>query len=324
MLKKILSIGLILLIACVCGCSAQPPTVEIGEPADGEPSSAKATVIVTRDFGKELILEQEIEIEPGTSALHVLQMAADVETNYGGGFVNSINGISSEYEGTSNSQRDWFFYINGVSSNIGANDYILRDGDVEHWDFRDWSYHQFIPAIIGDFPQPFRSGYKAEAKPTVVVYEQPFLEQAQSLVEEMEELGVSDVSACSNNQLSNEAKQNSNLVIMAGSENELILELNGEHKRLGFYSYLEQGTLIALDAEGSISGELGVGCGLIQATQNPWNPKGIGIGESVAWMVTGTDSNGVENAADILINHHQELRRAFAVVISEGDIFRTP
>ncbi|GAI85551.1 unnamed protein product, partial [marine sediment metagenome] len=35
---------------------------------------------------------------------------------------------------------------------------------------------------------------------------------------------------------------------------------------------------------------------LIQATQNPWNPKGIGACENVVWLVSGTDEAGVKDA----------------------------
>jgi len=229
MLKRAFYLALALLLtALLCGCLNQSPAVESGG------VKAEVTIVVTRDFGKELLLEREIEIEPDTSALDALQMVADVETKYGGGFVSSINGISLEYGGANKSKKDWFFYINGVASNMGAKDYILQDGDVEHWDFKDWSYHQFVPAIIGNFPQPFQSGYQGNLKPTVVVYEEAFIKEAQSLAEKLKESGISKVSATRHDLLSDEAKEQSNLIIIAGPENEIISELNSRHKKLGF------------------------------------------------------------------------------------------
>ena len=281
-------------------------------------------MVVTRDFGRELILEQKVEIEADTSAMAALQMVADVETKYGGGFVASINGISTEYAGANKSKADWFFYINGIAVNIGARDYILHAGDVEHWDFRVWSYHQFIPAIIGDFPQPFQSGYRDKLKPTSVVYEEAFSSEAEALVEKMKNYGITEVQAIRCDQLPDEAKGNSNLIIVAVPDNTLISELNNAHKKLGFYTYFEQNTLIALDAEGNISGKFGEGRGLVQATQNPWNPKGVGSGENVVWMVTGTDANGVRSSAKALTENTVELRHAFAVVISDNEIMKVP
>ena len=275
MLKRLLSFILLLsLITTLCTCSEQTPPSD-SQPEESEKSAHEVTIVVTLDFGKELVLERKIAIEPATTAIDALQMVAELETKYGGGFVSSINGISSEYEGATKIRKDWFFYINGIASSLGANDYILQDGDIEHWDFKDWSYQPSVPAIIGEFPQPFRSGYQDKLKPTVVVYEEPFLEEALSVVGKLEELGISTISTQTHGQLSDETKESSNLIIIAESENELVSELNGAHKRLGFYVYIEQNKLITLDAGGNLSQEFGAGCGLIQATQNSWHPNGI-------------------------------------------------
>ncbi len=281
-------------------------------------------MVVTRDFGRDLILEQEIELEAGTSAMAALQMVADVETKYGGGFVSSINGISSEYAGANQSKTDWFFYINGIAGNTGAGDYILRAGDIEHWDFRAWNYHQFVPAIIGDFPQPFQSGYQDKLKPTAVVYEEAFSSEAEALAERLNKYGVTEISAVRCDLLTDEARENSNLIIVALPDNTLISELNKAHKKLGFYVYFDQRELITLDAEGSPSWKYSEACGLIQATQNSWNPNGVGSGENVVWMVTGTDVDGARSAAQALVNNDVELRNAFAVVISDNKIMKVP
>ncbi len=313
----------LLLVSLLWGCTTWLPP-QNDSPTHSEPAKRQVTVVVTQDFGKELLLEQETEIEADTSAMAALQTVADVETKYGGGFVSSINGISSECEGASQSKKDWFFYINGITSNIGARDYILRDGDVEHWDFRDYSYHQFIPAIIGDFPQPFHSGYQDKLKPTLVVYEEVFSAEAEALVKKLEGYGVTEVSAVSYDLLSNEAKENSNLIIIAVPQNILISELNNAHKKLGFYAYFEQNTLISLDAEGNPSRKFVKGCGLIQATQNPWNPKGIGSGENVVWVITGTDVNSIKNTAEMLATDNDGLHHTFSVVISDKKVIKIP
>jgi hypothetical protein len=65
--------------------------------------------------------------------MDALQQAANVETR--GGFVVAINETRSQYP---DANKDWFFYINDTSMNVGAAAYILHDGDVEHWDFHEW------------------------------------------------------------------------------------------------------------------------------------------------------------------------------------------
>lgn len=310
----------LLFIVPLAGCSAKTTPPASGNTAD----NPTVTIVITRDFGRELIVEQEISINPGTSAMDALQTVASVGTKYGGGFIDSINGISSEYGGSGNTQRDWFFYVNGISSNVGAGDYILRDGDVEHCDFRDWSYQMSVPAIIGDYPQPFLSGFGGDTAPTIVVYEDSFSDEAASLVESLEQSGVTQVSSVPANELQTGDKAQSNLIIIAGPQNSLICELNDLHKRLGFYAYIEYGVLVSLDAAGNRNGEHGTGCGLIQATQNPWNPNGTGACENVVWMVTGTDIDGVKSAASALTNRYEEMLYAYAVVVDNEAIVKIP
>ncbi len=87
---------------------------------------------------------------------------------------------------------------------------------------------------------------------------------------------------------------------------------------------IEAGKIVVLDGAGNLSREYSQNCGLIQATQNPWNPNGIGAEENVVWMITGLDVDGVRSAAKVLINNHNELSYAFAIVINEGIIMKIP
>jgi len=303
---------LLLMTAVSAGCPSPPP-------ASGD-EPATVTVVVTRDFGKELVLAEAVEIGEGGNAMTALQSAAGVETNYGGGFVKAINGLSSQEA----SQLDWFYYINGISLSLGAKDYILQDGDVEHWDLRDWSYRQFVPAIIGAFPQPFLSGVRGELKPTAVVYDAPFAEEAGALAEELKGWGVAEVTLNGAETLSDGVKEQSHLIILGSAESGLILELNELPKKLGFFAYFEGGKIIALDEKGNPSGDYGAGWGLIQATQNPWSPGGVGSGESIVFMVTGSDEDGIRNAIDTLINHSNGLSYAYAVLVNNNEIVKIP
>jgi hypothetical protein len=303
---------LLLLAAILSGCPSPPP-------ASGD-EPATVTVIVTRDFGRELILAGEVEIGEGTDAMTALQSVAGVETKYGGGFVKTINGLSSQEA----NHLDWFYYINGISLSLGAKDYRLGDGDVEQWDLRDWSYRQFVPAIIGAFPQPYLSGLKGEPKTTAVVYDAPFAEEAGALAASLEERGVAGVLLTSAEALADGVKEQSHLIILARADNGLIFELNELPKKLGFFTCMEGGKIIALDGKGEPAGEYGAGWGLIQATQNPWNPKGVGSGESVVFMVTGSDAEGIRSAAGALIDNSDGLRYACAALVNNNEIIKIP
>lgn len=302
-----------------------PPTQE----EDGSPvgSAPSARIIVTRSFGEPAILKKTVAIGEDTTALDGLQMVASVETKYGGGFVSSIEGISSQYEGTDKTKEDWFFYINGISLSTGAGGYILRDGDSEHWDYHDWSFRQFIPAIIGDFPEPFVHGIRGVVYPTVVAYQSGWEEEARQIADRLRGLrglGVPDVTCRSFDELSAGDKETSNLVLVGTSDFAPVEELNEPWNRLGFFGHFEDGELVVFDTAGELVNEYGAGTGLIQATQSIWNPKGIGAGENVVWLVSGLDESGVKAAVDVLINHPDDYQYACAVVVTEGETVKVP
>lgn len=281
-------------------------------------SSGEITVrvIVTQDFGSELMLDEVVTAGNSSSAMDALQSVATVDTQYGGAFVKSINGVAGE------AGKDWFFYVNGMSANAGPVDYKLHDGDIQHWDFHDWSFRQFVPAIIGDFPQPFSGGYQGRILPTIVVYAEGFEDAAQNLTTGLGELGVVDIRVQAAAGLSTEDKQHGNLILLGTEDFPLISELNGNYAELGLYIHFEDGRVATFNCQGD-KAEYD-SCGVIQATQNPWNPEGLGACENVVWMISGTDRAQTLNAVDVLINRYEEFRYACAAVTSGGEVVRVP
>jgi len=219
---------------------------------------------------------------------------------------------------------DWFIYINGIQSNTGALDYKLHDGDIQHWDFHDWSFHQFIPATVGGFPEPFLHGYGGVIYPTIIVYQDSYEEDARRLADELNHLGVGKVSIRGITGLGDDEKEAGNLILLGTPEFPPIAELNQVWKRLGFYAHFQDGVLKVVDAKGEPDTEYEAGAGVIQVTQSPWNPKGIGAGENTVWMVSGLDMSGVKAAADTLVSQDNNFKYAYAVVIAAGEAIRVP
>ncbi len=289
---------------------------------DYEPlqNSEPIYIIVTKDFGKEMILSKTVYFYPKKSVLDALREVAEVDTAYGGSFVKGINGIESQFPKV---HKDWFFYVNGISSSVGASEYLLNPGDVIQWDFHVWN-DKFIPAIIGCFPEPFLHGYKGETYPTVIVYSYDLKEIAEKLKVKLIEHGVKDVSIKEDDLLSEQEKRHSNLIILGTADSPLISELNGLYDKIGFSVYFEEGGFV-LDSKRDITARYN-SAGVIQATQNPWNPKGIGACENVLLVITGTDEGEVKNSANILIHrsNENEIRNAFAIVVVEDNLIRVP
>jgi hypothetical protein len=270
------------------------------------------------------MLGETLAVLPDTSAMAALMEVAEVETAYGGGFVNAINGVRSGYAGTQKTKADWFFYVHGIQSNVGALDYKLHDGDIQHWDFHGWGFRHFIPAIIDVFPSAFRYGFGGRVSPTLIVCPEYLKEDVVKLEAKLAQLEVRDVGIRSLDELSESERGNSNIILVSGLGNSLISELNQNWQRLGFFAYFENGNLVVINGRGEVTDKYGAGTGLIQATQNPWNPKGVGACENVVWLVSGTDEVGVENALDALLDQHNKMQYTAAVVVVDDKIIKVP
>jgi hypothetical protein len=114
-----------------------------------------ATLWVTRDRGQNVLLVARVPA--GLTAMQALERKADVKASYGGRFVDAIDGVASE------TQRDWFYFVNGVPPARSAVEVRLRKGDNLWWDYRSWRQADEVQAVVGAFPQPFLRG------PAVVV-----------------------------------------------------------------------------------------------------------------------------------------------------------
>lgn len=108
----------------------------------------------------------EQKVPAGLTAMEALDRVADVDTDHGGRFVQSIEGV----EGDASEQRDWFWFLNGIEADRSAADYRLRPGDVEWWDYRSWRDRMREPVVVGAFPEPFLHGYNGKVLPTIVRY----------------------------------------------------------------------------------------------------------------------------------------------------------
>ena len=51
--------------------------------------------------------------------------------------------------------RDWFLFVDGLLSPVGAKDVDLAAGDEVWWDFRDWGGLTDTWATVGQWPRPF-------------------------------------------------------------------------------------------------------------------------------------------------------------------------
>jgi hypothetical protein len=265
---------------------------------------------VTREFGSEPMLESSVEATESDTVMRVLEAEAQIETRYGGGFVKAIEGFA---EGRRDGRPyDWFFFVDGVESPIGAADYDLRGGERIWWDYRDWEGTNRIPAVVGSWPAPFTDGYEGRVRPVAVECE-----------------GGGE--ACGEVRAALEAE---GVEVAAGVPERAIRVLVGPWAQLrddpaaaliedgpeesGVFADFEQGSggqgvgggfrLVALDVDGEPARDLGPDAGLLAATRRYQAPP--------VWLVTGGTPAAVRAAADLL--EGERLRNHFAVASAAG------
>ena len=118
-------------------------------PAAREPA---ATLLVTEDFGR--VERTAVAVAPEQSVLSALRSVTDVDTTYGGRYVQGIDGLQGSLE----QARDWLFFVNGIESPLGADDVRVHDGDHIWWDYRRWRSYLHVPVVVGAWPEPFLHG----------------------------------------------------------------------------------------------------------------------------------------------------------------------
>lgn len=259
---------------------------------------------VTREYGSVPVLDRSLAAKESDTVMRLLEANAEISTRYGGGYVRSIEGVAEAQHG--GDPYDWFYYVDGVESPIGAADNPVEGGERIWWDYRDWKATNHVPAVVGSWPAPFADGYEGKRPPIA-------LECA------------GGGAACP---AVRRALAGAGASFASGSPGGAIRVLVGPWARLrddpaaalveagpaesGVFADFERRgggyALIALDQDGAPDGDLGTGAGLVAATRRYEGPP--------VWLVTGGTPAAVRAAAGLL--SAAKLRDHYAVATADG------
>jgi hypothetical protein len=267
-------------------------------------------LLITRDFGAQTLHARRTPAAHGQeTVMSLLLRNAAVATRYGGGFVQSIDGHHGGYEGSE--PVDWFYYVNGVEASKGAAEVDVHAGDRVWWDLHDWHQTDYIPAVVGSYPEPFRHGIEGLRLPVRVECADPEGEPCRTVATRLRDAGVPVARAA----LGPAGGGRDILRVLVGTWTEVrhepgAQELEHGPATSGVYAQMPaRGRTIALlDAQGRSVRSLGAGAGLIAATRYSE--------EAPEWIVTGTDAAGLDLAAHTL--DEADLRGHFAVAVAPG------
>lgn len=271
-----------------------------------------AELTITRDYGSGVLLEESVgPLSESSTAMRLLDQSAEIETSYGGGFVDSIESISSS---SGIRSFDWFYFVNGIAAERGAAEFVVEPGDRMWWDHRDWTDAMDVNAVVGSFPAPMKGGYDGNAWPVSV--ECLSVETACMQVEErLEEAGVELAPAST--------EDGDTLRVLVGSWSEVGADEEAARLDRGpsasgvFAGFVESeggDRLVGLDESAEATTDFGPQSGLIAAMRRGEEPP--------VWVVTGTDERGVKLAAGAL--DAGQLRNRYAAAVSPDGVFSLP
>jgi hypothetical protein len=292
-------------LAALSGCGVGP---------GAERSGAGVDLRVTRDFGHELVLARDgLRIREDETVMRLLRRNAEVDTRFGGGFVQSIDGVAGRGPGGTS---DWFYYVNGIEAAEGAADYEVSPGDVVQWDRREWSETADVRAIVGAFPQPLLDGLGGKRFPVRVECQDSESSPCRDVKRTLRDGGI----PANGSSLGAPGNQNVARVVVAEwvRARELpsarLIEL-GPRRSGVFARFADEGeTLELLGEDGQRVRSVGAGAGLVAALRP--------TDDELLWLVTGVDEAGVEAAAAAL--RPEILRDAFAIAVVGGRVAKLP
>jgi hypothetical protein len=267
---------------------------------------------VTRDYGTETVTEASVEDPDETeTVLRMLDRETDIETRYGGGFVQSIEGVAGGTEG--GRRFDWFFYVNGIESPVGSADRPIAGGDRVWWDHHDWTDVMRVPAVVGSWPEPFLQYSAGEERLPVRVECGGERDACRTAAERLSDEGISVGTDRLGGGTGEEA-----LRMLVGPwssirEDPAAAQIDAGPRDSGvFADFATPGEIVALDERGAPASRLGDGAGLVAAVRDGEDPP--------TWIVSGVDRAGVRAAADAL--DPDVLGDRYAVVVGAGSSHR--
>jgi Domain of unknown function (DUF4430) len=286
--------------AALAGCGPGP---------DGAANApTDVSVLITSDFGSKELRDSATDGVPaGETVMRLLERRYDVETKYGGGFVDALEGLSAGRD-ASGDPTDWFYYVNGIEADEGAASREVSAGDRIWWDRHDWGTAQRVPAVVGSWPEPFLLGQSGKRFPLTIVCagEERSCDEVQT---RLADEGIKDV-AQSSVGTNTGAKV---LRVLVGPWEAIradpaAQQLEEGPSVSGVFARPSVDGIDLLDENGGVADSFADSVGLVAATR---------FGEQQpTWVVTGTDDTGVAAAAAAL--RTDVLHGSFAVALVDG------
>ncbi len=279
------------------------------------PAPSAVHLTVTRDFGAHTLGHSgALKVRGQETVMSLLMRNYPVSTRYGGGFVQSIDGLAGGSGGAH--PVDWFYYVNGVQATVGAAANNVHKGDHIWWDRHNWSQTEDVPAVVGSFPEPFLNGIDGKRYPVRVECAAVGAYACNTVTARLRAYGVPAAIAGLGS-----GGEPETIRLLVGPWTQIGGDLGAQGiergpRASGVYALFSSdgATLTPLTAAGTHLAPLHGETGLIAATRN--------AEDGPVWIVTGTDAAGVELAARDF--NQSTLQDRFAVALTPGAVLALP
>lgn len=288
----------------------------------GDGGGPAATLHVTRDFGRELLLaEEHAPLSTRRTVLRLLRDHAKVETGFGARVIESIDGVRRTDDDGSGDETIWAVNVNGIEADVPPPDYKLYAGDVVQLDLRDWYVTLDVRATVGAFPETFTRGVFGKRFPVTTKCEKPGSWACRHVERLLRRSGVpTDGSALPRSERPPPGNpQRAEILIgtwKSMRSNEWAHRIDRAPRYSGVFARFapDASSMRLLDWNAHLVREEGSGTGLV-AAQRPTE-------EDLQWVITGVDDEGVERAARALGS--ADLRDAFAAAVTADGVQKLP
>jgi hypothetical protein len=305
-------LGLLAALIAATGLAAAGCGLGAGDELKGD----GVTLRVTRDFGHRLIGSlSEPKVREDQTVMRLLRSKFDVDTRFGGRFVQSIGGLKSHGGG---GREDWFFFVNGQESDTGAAEYELHPGDRVQWDYRKWEHAARAPEIVGAFPEPFVHGLDGRRRPVRVECEDVSSAPCRDAKSRLERVGARANGAS----IGAPATEKIIRLVVATWPRAKIVRgadtLEEAPDKSGVFARVsaDGGRIDLLDSSGDVARTVrpGDGTALVAALRPTSN--------EIVWLVTGLDQRAL--AAGVRALSERRLRDAYAVAVTGDRVEKLP
>jgi len=282
-----------------------------------QPENPQLKILVTRNYGREILAEKTVAIFGGDTVMDIMQDNFNVETAYGGGFVNVIDGLKSGYTGNGSSQNkgtknDWFYYVNGVMAEMGADQYMCEDANTVSWDYHHWGGDMYVKTRISDWPDSM-------GERTVEFAYGPGFEKVAGRISGAAQKAGGKTVESNVESLDMEDFEKDALFVGTwedANENEFIREAFENRARAGLYAVFNDEGLLLFDDNGE-AGETSEKGAFAASMQKAYGS------EASLFLIVGNDDAMIEKLVDVFLDKGS-MKGAFGIAATEEGVCYVP